>query len=162
MRPRVALVRVGDDKVLDVDECASLEPAPRERRGTPAVAVGLGIGEVYEAVVGESGMEGHIQEPAVAVGSDLWHPGDGVRVEHAAAHDAKTTRPLGDQHVAVGKERDGPGMRQPPGHDADADLVLLGRIDDPWSVTQRRHRDADGPFLLRVAGREHAEQQRRR
>ena len=133
---RVALERVGHEKVSDVDERASLEPAPRERRCAHAVSDGLGIGEVDEAIVGKPGMEGHIHEAAVAVGPDLWHAGDGLRVKHSAANDAEATGPLGNQHVAVGEEREGPWMREPLGHDADADLVLLGCIEHPWSRTQ--------------------------
>ena len=72
----------------------------------------------------------------------------------------KSTAPLGDQHVVIGKERDGPWMREPLGHDADADPVLLGRINHPRTLTQRRYRYADGR-LLGVAECDHDEQQRR-
>ena len=50
-------------------------------------------------------------------------------------------------------------MRESSGHDADADLVLLGRIEDPRSLPQRRHRHADRRLPVGMADREQAEQQ---
>ena len=88
-------------------------------------------------------MQRNIHEAAVAVGPDLRQAGDGPWVQHSVSNDAQATAALGDQHVAIGKERDGPGMREAFGHDADAHSVLLGRIDDPGSLTQRRYRYAD-------------------
>ena len=78
-------------------------------------------------------MKGDIHETAVAVRPDWRHTRDGLRVEHSIANDTEATGPLGDQHASVGKERDGPWMRESLGHDADADLVLFGGIEHPWS-----------------------------
>ena len=98
-------------------------------------------------------MEGDVHETAVAIRSDGWHAGDGVRVEHSVANHAESAGTLGDQHASVGKERDGPWMREPVGHDGDADLVLLGCIEHPRSGAERRHRYANRRLLLRVADR---------
>src|SRR2546425_10546116 len=106
-------------------------------------------------------MESDVHETAVAVGPDLRHAGDGSWIEHSVANDAEATRALGDQHASIGKERDRPWMREPSGHDADANLVLLRRIEYPRSRAQWWHRDTDPRLLLSVGEREHAEEQRR-
>ena len=107
--------------------------ARAQRRCALAVADRLGVGEVDEVIVGEPRMEGDIHQTAVAVGPDRRHARNRLRVEHAVANDTEPAGPLGDQHAAVGKERDGPRMRESPGHDADADLVLLGGVEHPGS-----------------------------
>ena len=107
---RVALVRLGDEKVSDIDERVGLEPAPRERRSAHTASDRFGVREIDQAIFGKPGMEGNIHETPVAVGADLGHAGDDPWVEHSASNDAQATVPFGDQHVAAGKERDGPWM----------------------------------------------------
>ena len=161
VEPRVGVEGLGHDEVLDIVEGVPLQPAPREGRRAAAVGVTLGVGHVDEPVVGELGVEGDVHQAAVAVGPHLGQARDGLRVEDVVTNHAQPAVPLGDEHAAVGHERDGPGMRQPPRHHADADLVLLGGVDDPGAVAERRHRHADG-ILLRMGHREQAEQQGRR
>ena len=128
---RVPFVCLGNKKVSDVGERSSLESAPRERRCASAVTHGLGIGEIDEAIVGKLGMEGDIHQPAIAVGSNRWHAGNGVRFKHSIANDAETPGPLGDQHASVGKERDGPWIREPFGHDADPEPCAARQYRTP-------------------------------
>ena len=161
VEPRVGVERLGDHEVLDVVQRVPLEPAPREGRRAAAVVVPLGVGHVDQPVVGELGVEGDVHQAAVAVGPHLGQARDGLRVELIVPHHAQPAVPLGDEHAAVGHERDGPGVRQPSRHHADADLVLLGGVDDPGAVAERRHRHADG-LVLGEADRDEAEQQRRR
>ena len=104
-------------------------------------------------------MESDVHQATVTVGSDLGHARDSVRVEHVVADDSKPAGSLGNEHAALGKEGYGPWMRESSGHDADADLVLLGRIEDPRSLPQRRHRDAACRLPVGMADREQAEQQ---
>ena len=54
------------------------------------------------------------------------HAGDRLRIEHAVADDPQAALALGDEHVAVGQERQAPGMGQTGRDDADADLVERG------------------------------------
>ena len=162
VEPGVSAVGRGDHQVLDVTQRVPVQPAPREGGRAAAVVVPLGVGEIDQPVVGEVGVERHVHQAAVAVDPHLRHPGDGTRIELAVAHHAQPAVALDDQHPAARQERDAPGMRQSPGHDADADLVLLGGVDHPGAVAQRPHRHADGLFLLCVAGRADQEQQKRR
>ena len=106
-------------------------------------------------------MQRNVHEAAVAVGPDRRQAGDGQWVQHSVPNEAKATGAFGDQHAAVGKERDRPRMREPLRHDADANLVLLGRVDDPRPVTQRRYRYADRRRLGLIELATHEDQQRR-
>ena len=158
VQTRVALVGLRHQEIADVGERAAFESAARERRRALAVLDGLGVGEVDQTVVGEPRMQRDVHEAAVAVGPHTRHAGNRRRIEYAVADDAEPAGPFGDQHAAVREKRDAPWMRQPSGHDADADLVLFGRIEHERSRTERRHGQADdGPWLnrlrlLRVAG----------
>ena len=114
---RVARVEVGHEKVFHIDERVAFEPAPGECRCAHLVSDRLGIGEIDQVIPFELGMERNIHETPVTIGPDLRHAGDGLWVQHAASNDAQATAPLGDQHVVIGQERDGPWMREPLGHD---------------------------------------------
>ena len=101
-------------------------------------------------------MESDVHQATVTVGSDLRHARDGVRIEHAIADDSKAAGSLGNEHATVGKEGNGPGLREASGHHTDADLVLLGRIEDPRSRSQWWHWDAD---RLSVGVADHEQQE---
>ena len=162
VEPRVGVEGLGHQQVLHVAQRVTVQPAPRQGGRAAAVVVPLGVGEIDQPVVGEVRMERHVHQAAVAVVPHFRHAGNGARVELVIANQAQPAVALDNQHSAVRQERDAPGVRQPAGHDADADLVLLGGVDHPGAVAQRRHRHADGFFVLRVADRDQAEQQRRR
>jgi hypothetical protein len=82
-------------------------------------------------------MHGHGHEPAAAAGAHaVGEARDGLRLEHAAAHDAQAhRRALRDQHVAVRQEREIPRQLEPLRRRY-AHWACLGRLDDERSVRQ--------------------------
>ena len=52
-----------------------------------------------------------------------------MRIEHAATHDAQSSGPLGDEHGAVGQERNSPGLLERPRHHDEPKLPLLGGFE---------------------------------
>ena len=160
VQARVAFVGLRHQEIADVGERAAFEPASRERRCAFAVLDGLGVGEVDQPIVGEPRMERDVHEAAVAVRPHAGHAGDRRRIEDAVADDADPAGPFGDQHAPVRQEGDGPRVRETPGDDAHADLVLFGGIEHKRPRAQRRDGHAD-LGLLSAADREHADQHER-
>ena len=67
---------------------------------------------------------------------------DGCRIEYAIADHAQASRPFGDEHAAVGKERDSPGMIEV--------LRVQGHVHDGCGPRPRSHGPA--PSVLTGAG----------
>jgi hypothetical protein len=98
-------------------------------------------------------VERQTEQPALAPRVS-GHPRHRVRVE-AAVHDAADpARPLGDQHAAVGQERQAPGDLQTGDHGLDPDADLARR---PESAV-----DLDAPLvgLGDAPGNRHQDEQR--
>jgi hypothetical protein len=111
---------------LDVLQAIARQPAARDL-GPEAGRITAGVGKIDEVVLGEAGMQRDVEQPALADGRDLRQSGNRLRVEPAVlADDAEPPWALGDQHSAVGKKGESPGMVEPLGHAHDADRVLLG------------------------------------
>ena len=140
-------------------ERAAFEAASCERRRPFAVLDRLCVRGVHQPVLGEPGMERDVHQPAVAVRPDARHTRNRLSGRARRCDDAQPAGPFGDQHGPIGEKRDRPRMREPLGDDADADLVLFGRIEHKRSRAERRHRHAD--LLLRVADSHDAEQYER-
>ena len=76
-------------------------------------------------------MQRHVHQAGEASGEHLWHPGDGLGVEHPAAdHPERPEIALGDEDASVGQERHPPGMRQPLRHHGHPDLRDRMGVDD--------------------------------
>ena len=63
---------------LDVAERGHVfrEPPAGDRRTVDPVVAGLGVAPVDEAIVGEIGVERHVEETALPARHDLRHPGN--------------------------------------------------------------------------------------
>jgi hypothetical protein len=89
-------------------------------------------------------MEGDIQQPGNP-DRPLLHVGPAryrLRVEYPVTDNAKSPGPLGDQDVAVRKERHAPGVSQALGNDHDANVRLLERAENDGFVGERHRRHA--------------------
>jgi hypothetical protein len=128
-RPVVATTAgLGDEDLLDVEKGAVLETAARHR-GCRIVTHRLGVAQVHETVGGEVGMQGDVEQAALALGEDLRHPGHGLGNERAVAHDAQAPRPFRDQHVAVRQPGHRPGDLEAVDRGDDAKVVVGGAMD---------------------------------
>jgi hypothetical protein len=65
------------------------------------------VGEIQQPVVGELRVQGDVHETAIAVGPRARHSGNRSRIEHAVAHHAEATLPLGDQQATIGQKGQG-------------------------------------------------------
>ncbi len=104
-------------------------------------------------------MQRDILKAAESSRSFCRHACDRYCVEHATANDPNSAGPFGDQHIAVRKEGECPGMDKSPGHDCDPDLVLLRGIQHERAFTQGRRGEAERG-LLRFDHEERSQQQR--
>ena len=95
----------------------SVSALPSNRPRSSAVVApfshGLRIGEVQPPVLAEPRVRQHLQQAALPCGPDVGVAGDRLGIERAVADDAKAAGPLGDEHVAVGQEREAPRIHQP-------------------------------------------------
>ncbi len=55
-------------------------------------------------------MKRHLQEAALPLVPYAWRAGDGLRLQHPVTYDPETSGPFGHEHVAVGQERERPGV----------------------------------------------------
>ena len=86
-------------------------------------------------LVGELRIERHVEQPAEAGRQRLRHRPDWRRIEDAVADHAQAAGPLGDEHAAVGHERDAPGVIEPlDGRDVQA---AAARAEIPRAGAQR-------------------------
>ena len=88
-------------------------------------------------------MQGDVHQAAQALRLHCRNARNGRRVQHAIADHAQPTGTLGDQHRAVGQERQAPRVDQALGHHRHADPVLFGGVERPRTVADRLARDPD-------------------
>jgi hypothetical protein len=127
------------------------EARPRDGRSVLFALAGLGIRKVDDAVIGESGIEGDVEQPPLADGGDLGHACDGLREFSLFAHVAEPAGPLRHEHPAVGKERNSPGMLE-PARDRCHGYARLGRrggvprrlLAGRWHRDQGRQQERTG------------------
>ena len=152
---------LGDEDVADFRQRPAVEPAAGEgdRRAPAAVLLHrLRVGQINEPVVVR--VEGDVHqagEPRAQI--DLGHPGNRPRIEHAVPDQPQGARvALGDEDVAVGAERQPPGMREPGRHRHDPDARLLGAVEHhrPLGQGHRRHPAQGGGALADLGRRDRA------
>ena len=69
----VVVARQGDVELLHVFHAVADEPAARDRGSGLVIVVGTRVGKVDEAVLGEVRVQGHVEQPALAVRPHLRH-----------------------------------------------------------------------------------------
>ena len=129
-KPRAEMVAAADlgllpEDDLDILETPVAELAARDR-GSCAVFAGLRIGEIDEVVLGESGIERHIEKAALAVCDYLGHACDGLGDDAVLGDDPQASGLLRDEHAAIGQKGKTPGLIETVRHRLDLDLSLLG------------------------------------
>ena len=128
---------LGDEHVLDVDERGAVELAADQGDGALAAGDLPRVGEVDVAVVGEVRMNRDLHHPGKAAGKDVVrHAGDGLVHQHAVANQAQVAAALGDQHVALGQERERPRTVDAADDDGDLHLGDQVGVHDPRLVRQ--------------------------
>ncbi len=96
--------------------------APGHRRAVLAcifTGAGLGIAQINEAAGREVGIEGDVEQAALAAGVDVRHARQRRAQLAAALHDAQPAGAFGDEHPAIGQEREPPGVVQARCHRRD-------------------------------------------
>jgi hypothetical protein len=112
------------EQFLDIDQAVTIEPRAPKRRGR-SLGDSLRVREVDPAVLRVVGVEGDVEQAALAMRGDLRQAGDAG--DRAVASDqVQPSRPLSDQVAAVREERDAPRILQPPGDPQHANLLVLG------------------------------------
>ena len=112
----VAARRAGDPDLLDVDERVVLQAPPHHARARSSAFARPGVAEVEQAIRLEIGVQGHVQQAALAPCDHLGHAPDGLIEERSVTHDAQPSRPLGDEHVSAGEPGEGPRIAQALDH----------------------------------------------
>ena len=76
-KPRPEMIPAGDLWKLPEDHLDIIDAAVTElatgNGGSGVVFTRLRIGEIDQPVVGEKGIERHVEQPALALREDLWH-----------------------------------------------------------------------------------------
>ena len=117
---------------------------------------GFVVGEVDEPVGRELGMQHYFLQPAGAKRRLLRHTGHGLGLDLRGSalraggipYEPQALAALGDERIAVRKEREAERMRQSSGHDHDADPMLLGGVERIRPSGERHRRDPDLRLLL--------------
>ena len=118
---------------LRVLEAGRAEP-PARHRGTGAALAGLREAQVHEPVGGERRRQRNVEQPALPAREHARHARKGRRKLPVLADDAQASLALGDEHAAVGQEREAPRVRQAPRDHDGADR----RVDDGGRGRARR------------------------
>src|SRR5262249_36977998 len=131
-KPRPEMIPAGDLWKLPEDHLDIIDTAVTElatgNGGSGVVFTRLRIGEKDQPVVGEMGIERHVEQPALALREDLWHALERLGLLAILAHDAKAPWPRGHEHAPIRKKCQPPGMLKPVGNGLDLDRALL-RVD---------------------------------
>ena len=72
----------------------------------------------------EVGVRENVEQSALPPREHLRHARNRIGQERPVPHDAQTSGAFGDQHVAVGQPRDGPGDIEAVGHGHRAEIVI--------------------------------------
>jgi hypothetical protein len=129
-KPRAEMVAATDLGLLPEDDLdifeAPVAELPARDRGSCGVFAGLRLGEIDEAVLGESGIERHIEKAALTVCDYFGHAFDGLGDDAVFGHNPQASALLRDEHAAIGKKGKTPGLIETLRHRLDLDLSLLG------------------------------------
>ena len=116
------------EDVHDLGEPVVLEPAPDHRRRR-ALFRRPRVAQVQQAVGREVGVRKHLEQSALPPRDHRRDARNRIGQQRPVAHDAQAARALGDEHVAVGQPRDGPGGVEAVGHGHGAVVVKGGALD---------------------------------
>ena len=103
---------------------------PRATAVLFAVLPGFGVAPVDQLILLEGRIERDVEQAALLPRVDRGEAGHRLRhLLAVGADDAQPSRPLGDEHLAVGQEREAPRVDEPFGHrhDVEGDVELLLR-----------------------------------
>ena len=140
-----------NENILHIGERAAIPAAACDSGGSFAAIQRLGVGEIHEMILGKTRMErdvhvavdgARIARFAGPIGGRS--AGDGLRIENAVADDAQAAGALGDQHVAIGKKRQAPGIFERLGDHDDADVLAFGGVENHGVIGQRTRCEAGG------------------
>src|SRR5262245_41524610 len=112
---------------LDIVDAAVAEFAAHNR-GTRPIFARLRIGEIDETVVGEMGIERHVEKTALALGENSRHAFERFRLRAVLRDDVEPPGPFGHEHATVWQKSDAPGVIEPVRNRLDLDRALL-RVD---------------------------------
>ncbi len=118
-------VRLGEhpEQNLHVAERLSLQPGTEHLGAVAAFSFG-DVGEIDPAVVTKSGVQGHIEQPALADRGDRWQSTHGFRIEPAIGIDQpQAARALADQHSSVRQKGEAPGVFETFGENRQPDAL---------------------------------------
>ena len=135
--------------VLDLRRGAVHEAAARHGGVVHAAVARLGVAPVDQLIGGERRVDGDVEQAALA--ARVHRRQTGHRLGHllaVGAHDAQPAGPLGDEHLAVGQEREAPRVDQPFGDgldvERDVELLLGARASDRRTPASDLRRSAAG------------------
>ena len=135
-----------DEDVLAVGERRTAVPSraiDRRRRVSDCAWKRLRVRDVDQTVRRELRMQRHVERAAKARCQHRRQWTEWCRVEHAIANDPQTARPFGDEHAAVGHERNAPRMIESlDRRHVDADAAARAQIPRPGAERVDRRRSA--------------------
>ena len=136
--------RVEDEDVFDVGECLAVEARARDGDRAALVVERFRVPEIQEFVLGKLWMERDVhvavhgtRQSGLTGEVACRSAGYRLGIEHAVAHHAQLTGAFGDEHRAVGCERDRPREFQCLRHHHDADALTLAGVELHRLVRQR-------------------------
>ena len=111
----------------DVLQASGAESPPRDRGSGGAAGPRLRVGEVDPAVLGEAGIDHHVEQAALASRRHLRHAPEGIGQSTVSSDAAEPPAALGHEHAAVGQEGQPPRMVEPPRDRLGTDDAVDGR-----------------------------------
>src|SRR6185369_14848202 len=160
-----AVIRIGDEDVLDVSQRRSAIPLRAKycgRRVARSFRARFRVGEIDQPVLREARMQRDVEQTAEAGREHLRHRADRRRVEHAVLDLAQSSWTFGDERIysacpersrGVGKERDAPRVIETFGDDRDVDARATagGQIPRPRAKRVNGSRTASSSLCSRRA-----------
>jgi hypothetical protein len=139
---------VEHEHVADLRELLSI-PAAAGDRHAPVLVHRFRVRKIDPAVFGKLRVKRDIhvsmnraRQSGLTGPIGGWCAGYGLRREHSVADVSNLTDALCDKHAPVGQERETPGIGQPLGHNADADLLAFSGVIVDGLVEKRFSREA--------------------
>ncbi len=133
--------RVGDENLLHVLELRADQTCARERERRLRIGVALDVVQIHAAVGRELRMHDRGLKPARLEARD-GPAAERLRRQHAVMDEAHAARELGDERIAVGREREVARAREPFGnrHEAHAEQIARRALALRLAVRRARAR----------------------